>query len=95
MNVSLTPQLERLVKKKVKSGNYQSASEVVREALRLMQDRDRVREQRKQDLKRELQRGLDQLDQGEGISLDEPELREFIDDVKARGRRRLASRSRQ
>lgn len=42
MNVNLTPQLERLVKQKVTAGLYNNASEVVREALRLMAVRDEV-----------------------------------------------------
>jgi antitoxin ParD1/3/4 len=42
VNVSLTPQLEAMVRRKVESGLYNSASEVVREALRLMEERDRV-----------------------------------------------------
>ena len=40
MNVSLTPELEALVNEKVRSGLYQTASEVVREALRLLKSRD-------------------------------------------------------
>jgi antitoxin ParD1/3/4 len=40
MNVSLTPELEDLVDEKVRSGFYQTASEVVREALRLLKQRD-------------------------------------------------------
>ena len=40
MNVSLTPELEKLVEEKVRSGLYQTASEVVREALRLLKLRD-------------------------------------------------------
>jgi antitoxin ParD1/3/4 len=40
MNVSLTPELEALVIEKVRSGLYQTASEVVREALRLLKNRD-------------------------------------------------------
>ena len=40
MNVSLTPKLEDFVKAKVKTGNYNNASEVIREAVRLLQDRD-------------------------------------------------------
>jgi antitoxin ParD1/3/4 len=40
MNVSLTPELEELVNLKVRSGLYQTASEVVREALRLLKQRD-------------------------------------------------------
>ena len=39
MNISLTPQLEELVKKKVESGLYGSASEVMRAALRLLEER--------------------------------------------------------
>lgn len=42
MNVSLTPQLEELIRKKVESGMYGNASEVVREALRLMDRKDRL-----------------------------------------------------
>ena len=41
MNVSLTPQLEELIRRKVESGMYGNASEVVREALRQMEARDR------------------------------------------------------
>jgi len=41
MNVSLTPELEEIVQSKVRSGRYRSASEVVREALRLMEAHDR------------------------------------------------------
>ncbi len=40
MNVSLTPELEQLVQEKVASGLYQTASEVVRDALRLLKERD-------------------------------------------------------
>jgi putative addiction module CopG family antidote len=40
MNVSLTAKLEELVNEKVRSGLYNTASEVVREALRLLKLRD-------------------------------------------------------
>jgi antitoxin ParD1/3/4 len=43
MNVSLTPELEKLVQRKVQTGRYNSASEVVREALRLMEERDQIK----------------------------------------------------
>jgi antitoxin ParD1/3/4 len=42
MNVNLTLHLEELVRQKVESGLYTSASEVVREALRLMDEKDRL-----------------------------------------------------
>lgn len=41
MNVSLTPHFEEMVRRKVESGRYGSASEVVREALRLLEEHDR------------------------------------------------------
>ena len=59
MNVNLTPQLEALVRSKVESGLYNSASEVVREALRLMDEKDRVYAAKLAQLKTELRRGLD------------------------------------
>jgi antitoxin ParD1/3/4 len=42
MNVSLTPQLEAMIQEQVASGRYSTASEVVREALRLLEERDRL-----------------------------------------------------
>lgn len=47
-NVSLTPELEALVDSKVASGRYRSASEVVRAALRLLDERERRMERRLQ-----------------------------------------------
>jgi len=46
MNISLTPTLERFIQEKVASGLYASASEVVREALRVLEERDRIEEAR-------------------------------------------------
>jgi len=43
MNVSLTPELETFVTAKVQSGRYTSASEVIREALRLLEEHERLR----------------------------------------------------
>ena len=59
MNVNLTPQLEDLVRAKVSSGMYTSASEVVREALRLMQEQDQLREAKLEELRRDTRRGLE------------------------------------
>ncbi|MFA4902238.1 MAG: type II toxin-antitoxin system ParD family antitoxin [Desulfobaccales bacterium] len=81
MNISLTPQLEELVKRKVDSGLYVSASEVLREALRLLEERDRLKALRLEELRAEIKKGLDS---GEATPLD-------IGDIKARGRKRLAA----
>lgn len=65
MNVSLTVELEQLVHEKVKSGRYLSASEVVREALCLLAERDQLREIRVETLRKEIAIGSDQSDRGE------------------------------
>jgi antitoxin ParD1/3/4 len=67
MNVSLTPELEQFVANKVKSGRYTSASEVIREALRLLEEREQLRNLQKQELQKKIAEGLEQLGRGEGI----------------------------
>ena len=82
MNISLTPELEKFVKDKVESGRYHSASEVVREGLRLLEAQELVREVKLTALREEIQKGLDS---GAPTPLD-------IAAIKARGRKRLAAR---
>jgi antitoxin ParD1/3/4 len=67
MNVHLTPELEQLVQSRVESGRYGSAGEVVRDALRLLADRDELLERRKQELRLQIAQGLDSLQRGEGV----------------------------
>lgn len=81
MNVSLTPELEKLVQKKLKSGMYHSASEVVREGLRLLQDRDSFRALQLKELKADLDEGLADLRRGRVVKMDAKA-------IKAEGRRR-------
>ncbi len=83
MNISLTPQLEELVKKKVASGLYGSASEVLREALRLLEERDRIHALRIEGLRAEINKGLNS---GEPTLLD-------VEAIKALGRKRLAQQT--
>jgi antitoxin ParD1/3/4 len=59
MNVSLTPHLETWVQQKVRSGRYNSASEVMREALRTMIEKDQEREAKLAVLRRDIQEGID------------------------------------
>ena len=65
MNVSLTPELEQFVQSRVASGLYQTASEVVREGLRLLEERERARETALEELRAKIRRGIEQADRGE------------------------------
>jgi antitoxin ParD1/3/4 len=67
VNISLTPELERLVDEKVKSGRYASASEVIREGLRLLEEHEELKQQRLAEVRRKIDRGIEQLDRGLGI----------------------------
>lgn len=82
MNVSLTPELEDFVAGKVASGLYQTASEVVREALRLLRERDDQQRQHLEGLRSELMKGIEQVRQGKVATFTE----ETIAEIKARGR---------
>jgi antitoxin ParD1/3/4 len=64
MNVSLTPELEQIINSKVQSGLYNSASEVVRVGIRLLQQRDEQHELKLEALRTEIQKGIDDLEAG-------------------------------
>ena len=74
MNVHLTPELEQLVQNKVKTGRYNSASEVMREALRLMEERDLA----KAEVRKKIAAGMESLRQGKGVDGDA-----FFDQLEA------------
>ncbi len=65
MHISLTKNLDNLVKSKVKSGLYNNASEVVREALRMMHEKDKAQEARYEHFKREVILGVEAAERGE------------------------------
>lgn len=67
MNVHLTPELEQMVQRKVQTGRYNSASEVMREALRLMDERDQLKSIQKEELRKKIAAGLKSLDEGSGV----------------------------
>lgn len=80
LNVNLTPELEALVREMIASGRYQSESEVVCDALRLMEARDEEYKAKLEQLRRDVQAGIDSGDAGELSA----------EDIIRRGRERLA-----
>ncbi|MBI3895404.1 MAG: type II toxin-antitoxin system ParD family antitoxin [Acidobacteria bacterium] len=87
MNVSLTRELEKLVNEKVRSGMYSSASEVVREALRLLKEQEELRQRRLEELRKEIGIGLEQVKRGEVVPLN-------VTKIKSRLRRHLREQGR-
>lgn len=86
MNISLSPKLEEMVNRKVASGLYTSASEVIREALRLLNEHDRIREAQIQEMREKVQAGVAQIREGKVKPFDAAE-------IKAKGRERLKQKS--
>ena len=82
VNVSLTPELDAFLQGQVRSGRYQTASEVVREALRLLQHQEKQRDQSLRQLSAKLKRGAAQAERGELLDGDKvfDELRELIEE---------------
>src|SRR5258708_39801015 len=89
MTLTLSPELERLVDKKVKSGMYPTVGEVVREALRLLDERDQS-----VTLRREVREGFAQIERGEYTEYDEHTIKDLVADIKDRAWIRLPADSR-
>jgi len=94
MNVSLTPELDTFVHDKVESGMYHSASEVIREGLRLMQERDERRVAQLEQLRKEIQVSFDQVERGEYTDYTVEELPRLLEEIEAQGRAILTARKR-
>jgi antitoxin ParD1/3/4 len=99
LNVSITPHFSNLIREKVKSGRYANASEVVREALRKLEQEDLLAEQLAiadpDDVVLQVRRGISSVARGDYSELkNDRELREFFDDIVSRGKSRLAAKRR-
>jgi antitoxin ParD1/3/4 len=89
MNISLTKELESYVTQKVESGLYHSASDVIRDGLKLMKERDELHQTRLAELRQDIAIGVEQADRGQVQPFNE----EITARVKARGRKRLAAKN--
>jgi putative addiction module CopG family antidote len=84
MNVLLNKELESFVNEQVKNGNYLSTNEVIGEALLLLMQQERLKELQREELRKELQKGLDQLRSGQYKTYSSGE--ELIEDIIARSK---------
>ena len=81
MNISLSAEMEAFIKSKIEDGTCTTVDEVIDRALHAL----RVYEHQLDDLRKDVQSGIDQLDRGEGIPFDDA----AMERIKARGRSRL------
>jgi antitoxin ParD1/3/4 len=85
---SIGKHFEDLIEGLIESGRYSTASEIMREGLRLVEEREERRKAKLEALRAEIQKGLD------SGPAEEVDIAEMIDAVKARGRERLAAQKR-
>ena len=85
MNVSLTQKMTEWVTDKVRAGQYKSSSEVVRDGLRLLQNRENQRRAMLEELRHDLLVGVKQLDAGKSQDFTS----ELIQDIKNVGRQKI------
>ncbi len=94
MNVSLTPELENLVNEQVKSGLYNSASEVIRESLRLFKEQLILKDIRRNELRREIMLGVEAIRNGDYVELKSPQdYEDFAEKIIKEGREEYAKRN--
>ena len=90
-NINLTDRLDRFVERQVSSGRYSNASEIVRVALRLLQDEEEHRLEKLKALRQAAKQGFDEIDQGHGIVLKgRRAVRQFIAGLETNVRSRVA-----
>lgn len=106
MNVSLPPRMARFIRRKVKAGEYTNASEVVREAVRHMQEAEAAKKdqpaprstdltppltiEERESVRNSVQRGVKDFEEGRYRDLDEPGLKQHFAGISVRGKKRLA-----
>lgn len=87
--VSLSPELEQFISDEVSRGEFANREDAIAEAVRQMHEK----QQKLDELRAEIQLGIDSLERGEGTILNsDEELRDYLDGIKRRGRERLAAK---
>lgn len=83
-NINLTEHFNDFVEHQISSGRYSNASEIVREALRLLEEHEQEREAKLKALRQAAKQGFDEIDQGKGIVLKgKKAIRRFITEIEA------------
>jgi antitoxin ParD1/3/4 len=91
-NVVLTEHHEKVIERLVKSGRYQNASEVLRDGLRLVEERDAEHAAKLKALREAVNLGFKDLDEGRYVELSEREIAPYIAEIGRRAAKRVKSR---
>jgi antitoxin ParD1/3/4 len=89
MHIHLPNDVEELVRRKVEAGEYETPSDLVIDAIHLLDAQDRLRQQQIEDLRREIALGLEECERGET----EPFTRATVRQIAAEGRKLLIEKS--
>jgi len=102
MNISLPPKMARFIRGKVKAGQYTNASEVVRDAVRHMQEAEAARQSlygdhgpllagEQESIRARVRQGIEDFENGHYEEFDEAGLQQHFAAIAARGKKRLAA----
>jgi antitoxin ParD1/3/4 len=90
-NINLTEHLDYFVERQVASGRYSNASEIVRESLRLLEEREQERKAKLKALRQAAKQGFDEIDQGKGVVLKgKKAINQFVADIETEVRTEAA-----
>ena len=92
MNVNLGEMFDRFVAQLIESGHYQSQSEVIRDGLRLLKEKEELRAARLQQLRSEVDKGIKDIEDGNYKTYNSETLKQVSEEIKARGRGKLAGK---
>jgi len=94
-NINLTEHFDHFVQRQVSRGRYSNASEIVREALRLLEEQEQERQVKLKALRQAAKHGFDEIDQGKGIVLKgKKAVKQFISEIEAEVRSKAAKNGR-
>jgi antitoxin ParD1/3/4 len=82
-NINLTERIDRFVTRQIQSGRYSNASEIVRDALRLLEEQEEERQAKLKALRHAAKQGFDEIDQRHGIVVKgKKSLSQFFKDIE-------------
>ena len=84
ITVNLTPESEEFIRVKLESGRYDSAGQIIEEALRALENQEQLINEHREEIRQKIAQGIEDLKQGRSSLVDE----EWLENVKRRGRAR-------